>query len=194
MVAPGESLPTAEVLSSMPSSTSTSGSPAATSPASSQSTTTTHDSKLSSGAIAGIVVGGIAVLALIGTLLYFFARHRTMIQFLKRDHHVANQQPPGPDMMAPHLSPFSPQTPSMPYSPGDARFGEYPGQAAPPYPKYAQQTEVAELSSPPLDGYRPSSRYSDTTAYDGPRNVASPHPPHSLVDVRDSKGYVSYLA
>ncbi len=195
MVAPGESLPSAEVSSSMPSSTPSSSSTAPTAvtivPASTQSAEPAHGSKLSSGAIAGIVIGAVVILGLIGTLLYFFGRHRTMIQFLKRDHHVSTQQPPGPDMMAAHHSPFSPQTPSMPYGPGDPRFGDFSTQAAPPYPKYAEQTEVAELSSPPLESYRPASPYSDITAYDGSHRFTASPPPKNLMDSLDTKAYVS---
>ncbi len=184
MVAPGESLPSAEVSSSMPSSTLSPSSTAPTAATTSQSAVPDHGSKLSSGAIAGIVIGAVVILGLIGTLLYFFGRHRTMIQFLKRDHH---QQPPGSDMMAAHHSPFSPQTSSMPYSPGDARFGDFGGQAAPPYPKNPEQSEVAELSSPPLESYRPASPYSDITAYDGSHRYTSPPPPNNLMDSLDTK-------
>lgn len=168
----------------MPSSTSSPSSTAATAATTSPSAASEHGSKLSSGAIAGIVIGAVVVLGLIGTLLYFFGRHRTMIQFLKRDHH---QQPPGPETMAAYHSPFSPQISSMPYSPGDPKFGGYGGQAAPPYPENPGQSEVAELSSPPLESYRPASTYSDTTAYDGSHRYTSSPPPNNLMDSLDTK-------
>ena len=81
----------------------------------------------------------------------------------------------------------------MPYSPGDSAFGGFNTQAAPPYPKYAAQHEVAELSSPPLEGYRPASPYSDTTAYDGSHRFTSspPPPPHNFRDGLDTKRYVT---
>ena len=190
MFAPGETFPSGEVTSSLPTSTSTatSSTASATSSASAASGST-HGNKLSSGAIAGIVIGAVVVAGLLGTLLYYLGRHRTMIQFLKRDHHVANQQqPPGPGMTgAPH-STFSPQT-SMPYSPGDPRF-DYSTQEVPPYPKYDEPPVIAELSSPEINSYRPSSPYSDTTAYDGSRRFTSSPPPKNLMDNLDTKGYV----
>ena len=192
MVAPGESLPSAELSSSMPSSTSlASGSTAATTnPAASQSAAPAHGSKISPGAIAGIVIGAVVIAVLIGTLLYFFGRHRTMIQFLKRDRHVSTQQPPGPGTMAAHNSLYTPQTPSMPYSTGDQRFGDYSTHDVPPYPKYADPAPLAELSSPELGSYRPSSPYSDTTAYDGSRRFTSSPPPKNLMDSLDTGRYL----
>ena len=91
--------------------------------------------------------------------------------------------------MAAHNSPFSPQTPSMPYSPADPRFGDYSTHDVPPYPKYSEPPNIAELSSPELESYRPSSPYSDTTAYDGSHRVtSSPPPPHNIMDSLDTKG------
>ena len=188
MIVPGESFPSGEVASSLPTNTaSATGSTAqATNSAAAVSSGSTHSNKLSSGAIAGIVIGAVVIAGLLGTLLYFFGRHRTMIQFLKRDQHVSHQQqPPEPGMTgAPH-SPFSPHM-SMPYSPRDPGF-DYSPHEAPPYPKYHEPPTIAELSSPEANSYRPSSPYSDTTAYDGSHRFTSSPPPKNLMDSLDTK-------
>ena len=114
--------------------------------------------KLSTGAIVGIVIGGVVVVSLIGALFFLLGRQKTMLQFMRRGQYQAPgaQNPPGdqPDIVSP-----PPQMASFPNGSGIP----YPGMPhyqesvydTPPYtahvaqdPLAAPQPPVAELPSP----------------------------------------------
>ena len=176
MVVPGEGLPTEE---SLPSEIVSTASASQTNPASAASaassspsrttatvsstsaaasnTSTASHHHLSSGAIAGIAVGGVAVAAGIGFLLYLLGQHRKEIQFLRRDVHVQsqNRRSAPPEMKHEYSSPGSPQpplSPNYPYSAQDPRFQDHQGYDVPPYSNLAEplQAPAVELPSPLL--------------------------------------------
>lgn len=93
-IVPGEGFP-----SEGGSSTSATASATSTStPTSTASASKSHKSKLSSGAIAGIVVSGVVVIALAGALFYLCGRTRSLSQLLNLKHSsglVNHQSPPG---------------------------------------------------------------------------------------------------
>ena len=158
MVVPGESLPTGETFASA------SGTNPATilSQTAAARTTATNSpnhshSKLSGGAIAGITIGAVAMLAAIGFLLFLLGRHRTEIQFLRRDIHAQTHQPPPPEMKHSYSSagvtPQGISSSTYPYDPEDAKFRGHQAYDVPPYTKEvsgSSQPIVAELPSPPL--------------------------------------------
>ena len=165
MKVPGESLPTDE-LSSSGASTSTQGSPSSTaatsaqvSPSStaaaaSEASTTSH-LHLSNGAIAGIAVGAVVVVAALGFLLFLLGRHRTEIRFLRRDVNVQRHShgPASPAPMHEYSGAGYQQTlsPSVPYNSEDLKIREHQ-DAVPPYSQYTDQSRpiVAELPSPSI--------------------------------------------
>lgn len=104
--------------------------------------------RLSPGAIAGIVIGGVAMLAMLGPLLFYLGRTRKEVDLLKRDAHIQSHQQSAPDVKVSHTE-YAPPTPSLRYGPDDPRIGEQPADEAPPYSIYtaAPATVVAELDS-----------------------------------------------
>lgn len=114
--------------------------------------------KLSTGAIVGIVIGGVAVAVLVGALFFLLGRQKTMLQFMRRSQYQVPgaQNPPGdqPDIRSP-----PPQMTSFP-SPSGLPRSETPNYHEPPYdtppytrhaaqdPLAASQPPVAELPSP----------------------------------------------
>lgn len=89
---------------------------------------TTSSHALSGGAIAGIVVGAVAFIAIIGTLLYLFVRNRSLASVLRY-----SRPPQGRTAPIPHAG-----EPSSPYSPPPA-----------PYPQTFQQgTKFPPMASP----------------------------------------------
>ena len=115
--------------------------------------------KLSTGAIVGIVIGGLVVAVLIGALFFLLGRQKTMLQFMRRNHYQAPgaQIPPGdqPDIRSPpppQMSSF-PSTSAIPYS--ETPNYHEPAYDTPPYTRHAAQDPlaapqppVAELPSP----------------------------------------------
>ena len=118
-------------------------------------TTNASSPKLSTGAIVGIVIGGVAVAVLIGALFFLLGRQKTMLQFIRRNHYQVPglQNPPGdqPDFRSP-----PPQMTSLPISSAISRSEtpnyHEPAYDTPPYtaqdPLGAPQPLVAELPSP----------------------------------------------
>lgn len=161
MLNPGEKFPdeanpsTSSVSSITASSTSRSQTSTATADSSSQTAApaAASHSKLPTGAIVGIAVGGALVALLLGALFFLLGRQTTMLQFMRR-----HQQPPNPHSIAPvaHVDPISPTA--------------YGGNT-PTYPaKYGTQVNAAELGSdtatyppgsPALASTRATSTYSD---------------------------------
>ena len=158
MVVPGESLPTGETFASA------SGTNLATilSQTAAARTTATNSpnhshSKLSGGAIAGITIGAVAMLAAIGFLLFLLGRHRTEVQFLRRDIHAQTQPSQPPQMKHSYSSaggiPQEASSSAYPYDPEDPKFRGHQAYDVPPYTKEvpgSPQPMIAELPSPPL--------------------------------------------
>lgn len=89
MLNPGEPFPPEGTLSSLPTASTTSSTPASSSTTSAASatavaTTAKANSGLSKGAIAGIAVGGAAVLALAAALFFYIGRTKTLKQEVDR--------------------------------------------------------------------------------------------------------------
>ena len=114
--------------------------------------------KLSTGAIVGIVIGGVVVAFLIGALFFLLGRQKTMLQFMRRGNYHAPgaQNPPGeqPDIVSPppQMNLF-PHASGLPY-PATPNYQESIYDT-PPYtshaaqdPLAAPQIPVAELPSP----------------------------------------------
>lgn len=183
MVVPGEMIPdeagtTTSASSRVPSSSQTSTSqsqtsittPTATGASSSQVPLETH-TKLSSGAIAGITVGGVVIALLLGSLLFLLGRHTTMLQFMKR-------QQLSPPMAYPVGSPVPYHGPNNPMT-----HNSYTGPYA--YPKYASRGNAVELGNDPTTIQPPGSPgqslYSDQYDEYGRQKVTgSPPPPTHL--------------
>ena len=114
--------------------------------------------KLSTGAIVGIVIGGVVVAFLVGAIFFLLGRQKTMLQLMRRGqyHAPGAQNPPGdqPDIRSPppQMTSFSNGS-SLPY-PGATNYHESVYDT-PPYtthaaqdPLAAPQLPVAELPSP----------------------------------------------
>ena len=163
MLAPGESfpseagIPSGDVNPTTNSTTESSPVPTTSTSASAHPSATTAGSpshKLSSGAIAGIVIAGVVVALLIGALLFLLGRHRTMLQFLRGNHYhnPGPQNPPGDqDMQSPppHMAQFPSPPPAVPY-PENPNYHD-----APPYTEHAQH--VPTPPAPPIMAELPSS-------------------------------------
>jgi hypothetical protein len=113
MVAPGEDLPT-EASSTLSHATS-----APTGATSSTPAPSGGSSKLSGGAIAGIVVGAVAFLAICAALFFFVGRTKSLKEVLERKDATVNKNTPGgeagPNMTNPMSPGFAPA--NSPYSP-----------------------------------------------------------------------------
>lgn len=181
MVVPGEKIPdeagtTTSASGLVPSSIKSSASqtqtstttPTATGASSSQTAVPveTHI-KLSSGAIAGIAVGGVVIALLLGALLFLLGRHTTMLQFMRR-------QQLSPPMAYPVGSPIPYHEPNTPMT-----HNSYTGPYA--YPKYGSRGNAAELGNdrttiqPP--GSPGQSMYSDQFDEYGRQKVTGSPPP-----------------
>lgn len=170
MVLPGGKLPDEAGTTASPSSSQTS---TTTSPSSSQTAvpagTQTH-TKLSSGAIAGIAVGGVVIAIFVGVLIFILGRQSTMLQFMKR------QQLP-PPMAYPVGSPVTYHEPNTPMT-----QNSYVGPHA--YPNYSSRENVVELGTdgitiqPKHDGSQKHGMYSDQFDEDRQQEVTGSPPPH----------------
>lgn len=187
MVVPGGKLPdeagtTTSASSLLPSSSPSStfqtqkstATPTETAASSSQTAVPVQShSKLSSGAIVGIVVGGVVIAILLGALLFLLGRQTTMLQFIRRQQHPPPMvYPAGP---AAYHEPNTPMT-QNPYASPHA------------YPKYGARGNAVELGSngstiqppgsPTHDGSREHSVYSDQfDEYRRQKVTGSPPPP-----------------
>lgn len=111
-----------------------------------------HSKHLSTGAIAGIAVGGALVVILLAAFVFLLGRHTSMMQTFKRLHHPGLATPGSHNSRA-HFPPdFEP-----PYSGGFASPRSDTGQYAPPYgapyQPHTQPGQMSELSSavePPI--------------------------------------------
>lgn len=146
---PGEPLPS-ETSSTKPSQSSTPGS-------GSGSDSHSHGSSLSAGAIAGIAIGGAAVLILAGALLYLCGRRERLDSFMHRHNrnsyavppttenkydprspgqetfhsqsHYSVRDPYGPGPHSPPLHSHYAGTPPPPMSPGHPGYDPHHGMA-----------------------------------------------------------------
>lgn len=184
MVVPGQKLPSGEAL---PSNTAVIASPTRSAPgavASPQTSTSSHG--LSGGAIAGIVVGGIIGLAILGALLFCLGRHRTELEFLRRDIHIQKRQATSPEMRRTEFESVPPRSPSFPDNPNDPRIGKYNPYDVPPYvPPYVERRTLSpepravELDVPGVVISKPPSPSSGGRKLS--RDTASP-PPFGLME------------
>lgn len=154
MLAPGESFPSGETV---PSWTSNPSSPSPTASTASSQAPSSGQS-LPAGAIAGIVLGGLAAFAAIGALLFYLGRHRTELEFLRRDFHRQSKGASVSKTKTEHT--VHPKvSPTMRYGPDDPRIGEQQPDDVPPYTTYsvAPLPGTAELDSSGLAGFQPYS-------------------------------------
>lgn len=153
MRSPGEPLPTREdgTSESLPT----------------PSSTVTRGKKLSSGAIAGIAVGGVVGLGLIGAFLFALGRNSRNSARRRRD--IPSNVPSHPSYESGMPGPYS----SKPMS------GYDPYAPLSPYGMPTPQSPPAELSSPQPDLNKHSSFLSGETAFDDARwqNI-TPTPGH----------------
>ncbi|KAL9075643.1 MAG: hypothetical protein Q9161_001394 [Pseudevernia consocians] len=114
--------------------------------------------KLSTGAIVGIVIAGVAVAVLVGALFFLLGRQKTMLQFMRRNQYQAPgpQNPPEdqPDIRSPPPQMTSFSTASVIARSETPNYHE-PAYDTPPYTRHAAQDPlaapqplVAELPSP----------------------------------------------
>ncbi|TVY94434.1 putative GPI-anchored cupredoxin, partial [Lachnellula willkommii] len=151
---------------------STSSSAATTSPA--PAATAEHKSSISTGAIVGIAIGAVAVIALAGALIYMCGRQRTVKELLRHSQLPPPQQPPyeanSPGMSEAHYANMY-KTPAVGTT-------HYSGQSygGPP----ATETESYRSISPPpanehthmMGGMHPSNFHPHNS---GPPSVAGSH-------------------
>jgi hypothetical protein len=122
MLAPGEDIPT-EASSTLSGTTTPTSTPSA-------SSTPAHSggsSKLSGGAIAGIVVGAVAFLAICAALFFFVGRTKSLKEVLERKDATVNRPETG-DMthtMSPGYSAATPFSPHQSMQPSE--YGGLPG-------------------------------------------------------------------
>lgn len=180
MLAPGQSfpseggVPTGDVNPNN-STTETSNAPASTTSkaaAHTSSAAAASSHKLSSGAIAGIVVAGVLVALLGGAVFFLLGRHKTMLQFMRgNQYHPPGGNPPGnQDVRSPQPQMAS----AIPYSEtSDYHDGIH---ASPPYTEHAYHapaplpTVMAELPSP---GEKKSQEYMEMEQEQHPAQI--PH-------------------
>lgn len=95
MLQPGEDFPPEQSQTPKPTSISSTSSPSSTSSATSAAATATpssssHKSGLSTGAIAGIAIGGVVVLALAAALFFFIGRTKSLQESVQRQSEIPN--------------------------------------------------------------------------------------------------------
>jgi hypothetical protein len=106
-IAPGDKIPTEATTSlSAPSGTQPTSTP--------EPSEAPHGHKLSGGAIAGIVVGGVAFLAICAALFFFVGRTKSLKEVLERKDATVKGTPGPPGDFG---NPASPGFPGSPYSP-----------------------------------------------------------------------------
>lgn len=165
MLAPGqpfpseEGVPSGDVSPGTNTNTTTSQSSSTQSSAAYPSYTSDASShKLSTGAIVGLVIGGLVVALLVGALFFLLGRQKTMLQFMRRNQYHApgrqNLPEDQPDIRSPppQMTSFAAAS-SIPYS--ESPNYHEPVYDTPPYTRHAAQDPltapqppVAELPSP----------------------------------------------
>lgn len=183
MLSPGEYFPkeTAQSTSTTASATSSSTSSAISTPTSSSSTPTPAPSSkpaLSGGAIAGVAIGGLAVLLIGAALLYLCGRQKTMGEIIRHSHYAPPPPSyhPNPGHMSMASSTGYPlKVPNMEVDAlGFHRFSE--AQRS-PYDRSAAETESYRSRSPPMDEAQhmiPSLRLSGSPGATSPARADSP--------------------
>ena len=152
---------------------------AATSSATSASHTPDASShKLSTGAIVGIVIGGVVVIFLIGALFFLLGRQKTMLQFMRRSDYQAPgaQNPPRdqPDIVSP-----PPQMTSFPHGSG-LSYQATPNYHesvydSPPYTSHAAQDPLAAPQMPAAELPSPGEKH--LQEYISPKPMEMEHDP-----------------
>lgn len=194
MLAPGEPFPSEGGVPSGDVNPGTNAN-AATSPASStQPTTSSYAShtpdasshKLSTGAIVGIVIGGIAVAVLLGALFFLLGRQKTMLQFMRRNQYQAPgaQNPPGdqPDIRSPppQMTSF-PSASAVPYS--ETPTYHEPAYDTPPYTRHAAQDPLAAPQPPVAELPSPGEKHMQEYISSNPMEMEQ-HPREPYRDIR----------
>ncbi|KAL8823908.1 MAG: hypothetical protein Q9191_005455 [Dirinaria sp. TL-2023a] len=201
VVVPGGRFPTGETPASIPAmatgnTNSFTSFTSITSPPSSSDTATasyypprsSSGQGLSDGAIAGIVIGGVVGLSLVGVLIFCLGRNRTELKFLRRDLHTRNRRIAPPNMTV-QFDNLPPTSPSMRYDPDDPRFGEHQSDYVPPYVKYPDSPtpQTPELASTEVVNSRPRSPRNH--GGEKKRDTASPRPMELMESIAPEVGY-----
>lgn len=128
--------------------------------------------KLSTGAIVGIVIGGVVVAVLVGALFFLLGRQKTMLQFMRRNQYQAPgaHNPPGdqPDVGSPpppQMTSFAAAS-GTPYS--ETPNYHEPAYDTPPYKRHASQDPLAALQPPVAELPSPGEKHV--------QEYLSPHP------------------
>ncbi|KAF2660149.1 hypothetical protein K491DRAFT_754771 [Lophiostoma macrostomum CBS 122681] len=171
MVAPGEKIPG--------EGTSTLSGPTGAATASSAPSSSNRPHGLSGGAIAGIVVGGVAFLAICAALFFFIGRTKSLKEVMNRNDATVKTTP-GPDNS--YGPPGSPGYPGSPFSPSQAEFGALPRYSQ----HHATDSHPSGWASPQMDPSRmsqmtqmtqphmPDVKYAHSQV--APAEMASPEP------------------
>lgn len=134
---------------------------AATAPA-----TSNHKSTLSGGAIAGIAIGGFAVLVLAAALIYMCGRQKTIKEVLRQSQlpplHPTSYQAASPGLSEAHYS-------NMHKSPNMSSNGRFSPYGIPP-----TETESYRSMSPPIDERMGMMRVQPMTMRNGQPSPGSP--------------------
>jgi len=153
---------TVTVTNSEATSTSTTTSAAAAESTSDDSSETSGSTKsgLGTGAIVGIVVGGVALLALAGGLFYFFGRSKTLSEQLRHSRTPNTGAPPNPDNAQGYGGSNSRHTSFLP--PYAQVVPHYPNEAKPPSLQEADGGAFASYGHVPQHAVSPEMRQADT--------------------------------
>lgn len=119
--------------------------------------------KLSAGAIAGIVVGGVVFLAICAALFFYVGRAKSLKEAVARNDEAqkhASMPPSGPDGYG---APGMAAAPGSPFSPNTSMYGVPPG--------YSQHVEGEQS----MGGYYPSPEMHQGRFSAGPEMVKAPH-------------------
>ena len=153
MISPGEPLPSSEDGSSRSSPT--------------PSAAPGKGKKLSSGAIAGIAVGGVAAAGLIGAVLFVLGRKSKILSRRRKDSPASRASELGHESGISQLDASKPTSGYGSYADPSKPMSEHGAYS--PYGMAAPHSPPAELSSPEPDMNKHASVLSGETAYDDAR-------------------------
>jgi len=119
----------------------------------------TKSSGLGTGAIVGIVIGGVALLALAGGLFYFFGRSKTLSEQLRHSRTPNTGAPPNPDPNQGYGGPNSRHTSFLP--PYAQVVPHYQNEAKPPSVQEADGGAFTGYGHAPHQAVSPEMRQAD---------------------------------